>query len=65
MEMIEIPQRIMTDPEAFTEFRELLELDHSSCAYYGDVKEARMAREHRKEADRRKLLRGKSPSFAV
>lgn len=57
LEMIEIPRKIIGDPEALLRLREMLDLDHKECSKYGTVKEAQLARRFRKEAKRRKLVK--------
>jgi len=58
----EIPHRVLRDPEQRLEFIELWTLDHSDCDKFHDARKAELNRQHRKEADRRKLL--KRPVFA-
>jgi hypothetical protein len=55
-EEIEIRRAVAQDPHQFVEFLELVQMDHSECANYSDVRMARSAREFRKEAKRLEIL---------
>ncbi len=49
-------RRTLSDPDAFVELLEMLQLDHAECPKYKDARRARNARRYRKEGKRLALV---------
>jgi len=60
-----LPRRVTTNPEAFMEMLELMNLDHQECTQYKDAHMAKNARKFRKETTRQKMLAPQGVRFGV
>lgn len=56
LETVEIRRNVASDPEALFSMTEMVEIDHSECSSYKDVRMAKLARRFRKRAKRIQLL---------
>lgn len=54
---IEVPRRLLSDPDGFVSMLEHAQLDHKDCHKFASITEANNHRRYRKERDRRLLVK--------